>query len=299
MRDFTINTRFRFRDPLGGQLGEIPYIEIRDGKDIPPLNKAYRIHVDSWRCDRPERSGIVASWAILGTEVMLKLYCKADDPRLKIQYQADNSLAAKIIDILFLPEQPDKQSKQYRRIETETTIPKEEIPEMLRPFVTQVEKWKTFFQQPTMKELRGRHYVSVSGEGYYMAYIVGSCLRLGYIPTLEHMLNGMPRVSGFDFDPKTEPPTVFDEGIYWELPEQKILVILPHDSSNERVAAYYGYLEQFQRHMEAKKAFERQWEAAHQANKAEDEEKRRMQAEAERQALLSKTESVRQALLSP
>ena len=51
--------------------------------------------------------------------------------------------------------------------------------------------------------------------------------------------------------------------------------------------------------MEAKKAFERQWEAAHKANKAEDEEKRRMQAEAERQALLSKTESVRQALLSP
>lgn len=300
MRDLTTDTRFRFREPLGGQLGDMPYIEIRDGEEVPPLNKANLIYVDIWHSGEPASSRLVILWVVSDTKVVLKLYCQADDPRLKMQYQEDNSLAEKILDILLLAEQRDKKLGEYRRIETKTTISKEELPEIFRPFVTRIEKWQAFFQKPAMKELRGRHYVSVSGEGYYMAYIIGSCLRLGYVPTLEDILNGeaLPGDWGLDFNPKTEPPTVFDEGVYWELPEPKILVIVPHDSSNEEVAAYYGYPEQFQKHVEATKEFKRRWEAAHQANKAEDEEKRRQQEVAARKALLSKVEPVRKALLS-
>ncbi|MDO8590814.1 MAG: hypothetical protein Q7R65_02435 [bacterium] len=284
----TYDTRFRFCDILGGQLGEMPSIEIRDKEEIPPLNKSYVIYVDI-RHDELAKSRFAIVWAVSDSGVTLKLYCPSDDSRLKKQYQANPSVAETILNLLLLPEERGKVSEQYRRIQTQTTISKEEIPELLRPFVTQVEMWQTFFQKPAMKQLRGHHYVSVSGEGYYMAYISASSLRLGCGgPSFEEVFDGAwPGPWGFDFDPKTEPPTTVDDAIYWKLAEPKILVILPHDSSNERVATYYSYLELFQKYVVAKKEQEGRMDAARRANELEDEEKIRQQEAVARQALLS------------
>lgn len=293
MRNLTTrDTRFRFREPFGGQLGEIPSIKIQEGEEVPPLNMTYAIYVSSLNRDEPVKCQLTLVWITEGTEVELKHYCRADDFRLKNQYQTNLSLVERVLDILLLPEQRDKPPEQYRRIETKTTILKEEIPESLQPFVTQVEKWQVFFQKPAMKQLRGRYYVNVSGEGYYLAFISSGCLRLGYEPTIDDLLEGaIPGDSGFDFKPETEPPTFVDDGIYWELSEPKILVILPHKSSNERVAAYYGYLDVFQSYTQSKQKeqdeFNARFEVAHATSEVEDKEKRQQQAAVIRRALLS------------
>lgn len=294
MRNLTTHdTRFRFREPLGGRLGETPYIEIRDGEDIPGFDKACLIYVDLWNARQPVRSRVVVVWKVSGSEVVLKLYCNADDSRLKKQFQADLTLTDKILKILFLPDQKLKSTQEYRRIETNTSIPKDEAHELFRGLVSQVETWQAFFKQPAMNKLQGHHYVYVSQEGYYLAYISRGCLRLGLKPAAEDLevkgfLESYPVYSeGFDFDPQMEPPTVVDNGIYWELPEPKILVILPHDSSNERVAAYYGYLESFRKYEADKKEFAVRMNTASKANEAFVEEERQRQVATARQALLS------------
>jgi len=54
----------------------------------------------------------------------------------------------------------------------------------------------------------------------------------------------------FEFDPQKQPPLVDEEAAWWELPDEKVIVVLFHESADEKVAEYYGYqdtLKQFQR----------------------------------------------------
>ncbi len=286
----THNTRFRFKESLGGMLGEIPYIEIRDCEDIPSLNKANLIYIDIWNRDERVRSRIVIIWVVSGTEVTLKLHCYADDHRLKKQYREDNLLAEKIIGILCLPDQNLKQASEYRRIENRTTISKWEIAEPFQSFVGQVELWKVFFQQPDIGQLRGHHYVHVNTEGYYLAYISAGSLRFGQCPSIEvgeaNFDKSYSEATGLYFDPKTRPPVLVNNGIYWELPEFKILVILPHDASNERVAEYYNYSEAFQKYEQSKREYLERMDVVCKANQVEDEVQKQRQVIAIRQALL-------------
>ncbi|MCX6718965.1 MAG: hypothetical protein NTZ38_01135 [Candidatus Taylorbacteria bacterium] len=279
----TWDTRYRWHDPQGGKLGQMPWIEIERGEPIPPLQRARTLYVDSWYRNQINESILAIYWAVSDTEILLRFYGRPDDPRLKAQYEDCPAFKEKVIELLTMPEQQGKPDSQYRNHCTETTVSKDEIPEMLKPFVTSVETWKTFFQQPAISQLRGHHYTRVNLEGYLIAPIMAYCLRLGRPQNPDWGDTG----EGFDFDPKTNPPTVADDGVYWELPEPKIFVTLPHEVSNARVAKYYGYLEKWQEFMREKKAFEKRMTIAHNRNIKEDEARLIQQKTALQQALLS------------
>ncbi len=293
----TWGSRFRFSEVSGGKIGEMPRIEIfsENKEEIPPLSRANLIYIDIWNDEDLAKSRLVISWVVSNSGVVVRLISRADNPRLKKQYQADPVIADRILAILALPKDRDKKHEQYRRIETDIVLPKEKIPEWLCPLVTQVETWKVFFEQPAMKRLRSYHLCSVSGEGYYKAFITDHDLRLGKAPlTDEEIMVALdegygydPETRGFDFHPVTNPPTIAEECVYWELTEPKILVILPHESSSEQVAKYYGYSEIFQKYLTIEKESQDRFKLAHQANQKEDEEKVKQREVLARQALFS------------
>jgi hypothetical protein len=273
---------YRFSEPLGGKYGEMPCVEIGGNENIPPLDKVHSLYIDFCRKDKLAESDIVVTWIVDNTGAILKLYCGADDSRLLEQYKNNAALGEKVIELLLLPEQRGIFDRRYRLYEPGFTISKTEIPESLQPFVASIEAWKAFFEKSAVSGLSGRHYVQITDDGYYMAPITGSCLRLGRSP--DPMNEDLEE--GFDFDPKTNPPIVSEHGICWKLPEAKIMIALPHEVSSGRVASYYEYLEVWQNFMSAQRKFEGDVRVASQRNEAEDEEKRRQEEAKLRQVFL-------------
>lgn len=221
--------------------------------------------MDIWRKDNLANSRLCVSWTVKDSVAKLQLNNNADSPQLKSQYATSPVFSEKITDLLLLPEQRHKSDSQFRRAFTGTCVAKEQVPPILEPFVSNVEKWRAFFRQDAFLNQYGRHFTCINEDDYYVAPIGAGCLRLGRKANPEYGDYG----EGFDFDPKAQPPILVEEAIYWEIPESKVVITLPHEVSNEVVATYYGYLSVWQAYMAEKLRRQKEMTAA--MNRADEE----------------------------
>ncbi|MFA6536503.1 MAG: hypothetical protein WCT25_03715 [Candidatus Paceibacterota bacterium] len=278
MRDLsTRDYRFGFIEPIGGVLGEIPFILVHRSEEMPPIDKVFVLYVNCYSRHSLVQSDLVLVWLMEETGIVIKSYCRADDPRLRAQYKNCSEFAEKVMAMLLLSEERGRPSEIYRRTEIGAKLKKDELPGYLRPIIVRVEGWKVFFGRPEVRQIRGGYYARISEDGYYVAPIGRAWLRLG-----ERVLkDGLPFDEeytilddelGFHFDPNDQSPIVVSDAIYWQLEGSRVLVVLPHASANEKVATYYGYLKQFNEFNAAVNEARERIKVAAKANAAREEE---------------------------
>lgn len=235
MKIETSNTRYRWRDLLGGRFGEIPWIDLWDQK-IPPLGKVNSVQVRSRSENKLANSSLFLTWIEEESHAILQVVCNANDERLMTEYEASPAVKELIIGVLSQPKL-EKEPADYRTFRLSNYVQKSEIPEAFHGDVDNIKLWSSFFKQPHVSGLQGRHFTTVNGEGFYLAPVTSNCLRLGK----EHDPQFGVTCEGFDFDPQTQAPVIEEDGVYWKLPESKVTIILPHSVASDKVAEYYSY----------------------------------------------------------
>lgn len=251
---------------LHGDATSAPNVRVGDGT-IPPLAKASAIICYSRCRDEMARSELWITWSIAGTKVGLQLLCRADDKRFKKQYRAVPGLAARVVNFL-AAEALRTENDSALKVKTEAKLSNEEIPAALQPFVTQAKVWEKFMRehQHALHLCRA----DVSSEGFLLLYIDRGSLLIDEKTQDSDGDDFFPEIRQlFLFNPVSRPPTVTDELVYWESPDEKVLIVLFHERSNERYARHFKYLEVFQRWRKAKDTFELRMDEARRRNIAE------------------------------
>ncbi|KKT24526.1 MAG: hypothetical protein UW11_C0045G0001 [Parcubacteria group bacterium GW2011_GWA2_43_9b] len=272
--------------------GTIPWIKIRDDEELPVLAKLSRVWL-IFRGNQLESSRLGFEWQVKDSDVVLATFCPANDARLISQYKNLNGfgIAEQIIDLIMRDLHRNIGGKNQNKagILFGSQLLESEIPAALKPFVDQVKRWKKFLA-PIHETENIAIYMSrgqksqINGENYYLLPIPIYALTFSREVHLE--LFGPCRESGetlFDFDPQKQPPSVDEAGAWWELPDEKVIVVLFHDYANERVARYYGYESTWQQFKERQGA-QRKREAESYGRLVAEET---LQQENKRTALLS------------
>lgn len=220
-----------------GVFGEIPRVYLEDTDDLLPLSAADSIRVDILY-DKKEESRLLVYWRVGEKNIWVRVMCYANDKRFKKQLKEDRALAEKIIN--FLLECPENQ-KERRDLELGGKLAKSAVPEKLATMIDQIETWmRTLnFQDSKVSNITNQRYgPKVTKEGYYMFVVTQNAFSVSFHPD-----DFSPEYDFIllDFDPQKEPPEVNDECVSWKREKTKILVVLPHDSSNKQIADHYGY----------------------------------------------------------
>ena len=229
-----------------GKPGEIPKLLIRKDDAVPPLDALHSVKVCSIY-DKIEESDLFLFWKVEGSGVGLRLYCKANDERLRAEYKAHPDISDKIIDLLIKTE--EQHPREYPTIilnqELPQELPKDRLSPELLEGVELIEGWQEFCAE--YRTHLSRYGGRVDDEGYYLAGIMGSAIVL---PGEEWTYCE----KGFQFDPKENPPAIFESEAVWTMPDIKVKVVLTYEFTGDDVASYYGFLKEIQTFREKKAA---------------------------------------------
>ena len=284
----SFNTRFRFSGVIG-RSGEIPHIEIRDKEPLPPLSRASDI--EAWILDRDklQESTLRIVWRVGENEAYLVRHSKLSDSLLKEEYHKSPQIADQIIDLLQNLLRVSKSTpmremmRSMKSLSPNVSLTPDEVPDLFQQYVRLVQGWRKFVKKHKTA-LSSSVSPSVTSEEYYVAPISKGSLSMGYQPEEDDYSD---RSMFFDFDPKTQSPVVVGNAVYWEIPENQVLVVLPHELSDERTALYYGYIESFKTFQQSEAQKQKRFNEVYEANQREDETKLEQNVQALRSQLLS------------
>ena len=220
---------------------EIPRVAIKDHEPIPPLNKVRTVWVNLIDRDVPSESSLGLRW-MTDKGVHLVLFCRADDQRLKEQYSFCPNEAKKVVGLLREAAVSSDLSME-KWFSVGGVVSLEEVPEKLKAPVGQLATWKDFVERHKMSVSSGSEpYVTGDGEYYVFTlwwnWVVGPVRNYPNAEFSEEDVYSAQR-----FDPGGKQPMVVDGGVYWELPAEKVVIMLPHRATTDEVAAHFGYSE--------------------------------------------------------
>lgn len=244
--------------PLEGRATVVPSITI-ENESIPPLAKASSIFCRMRDREAMERSTLCIQWNINNTDVGLKLWCSADDKRLRAQYCHAPEIATKVVDFLADVCRAEDYSKPH--IKTSDVLQDVDLPRDLLPFVAKARIWESFIK--AYQNALHMCTSAVSSEGYLLLYI-----RRGSLWLAERLPGEIAWY--FRFDPVLSPPTVTSDLAFWEFPLEKVVVVLLHESTDECIATHFKYLEVFRKWQYESIALQRRMDEASKRNDAED-----------------------------
>jgi len=274
-----------------GVSGEIPGIFIDQEEALLPVNKLYEAKI-SFLSDTIEESKIVLIWWVGKEEIFVKAGCRLNDERLKGQLKENAELAEKLIK--WVVECKSSLTRKKEELCINEKVPEADIFEELKPYVTQVEKWKKFISAVNKNGgLNLRYGSRIGDDDFYNLVIHRDAL---FIPEVDNyrrfLLDNIPDEeldaefsvfpTLFRFNSKKHPPRVDEKSISWELPKKKVRIILPHHFTTKEVVAYYGYEEMYQKFLKDREATRiadsersKAWSEISEAEKKESKEKLR------------------------
>lgn len=232
-----------------GDVGELPGIKIFAGEELPPIDKADMIRITILK-DRPsdklEESEFWIYWWIDSARAKLWTECRANDERFKKQYKEKPEFAEKIIEFLQHAADTVFRREEARNLKVGEFLDESLVPEYLKPFFSDVKGWNEFLKPIREKNWFNFHYgAGVTDDGWYQFvtnwYHVKSKEEMSIVEEDIIMFN--PQAS----------PTVENWCVWWKLPAKKIIVIVPHDSSDKDFAEHFGYSEVYQQYLDNKK----------------------------------------------
>lgn len=261
-----------------GRPGEIPAIEIEEKEPLPPLEKA-AVWINFLSSDLPT-SKLMFYWHAPGG-TYLRLFCPLNDSRLKAVFREDKSLLEKITAFLIKAQGEEK----YPSLPNEAKLTAYEVPREFRELVNRLNGWQKFVKK--YDHFRFHYGASATDDGSYLAVTSGNAFRgpeKGEDGSNETDWDEFDRKwfyrmnPHFEFNPATNPPTLEENVVYWALEKEKIFVVLPHESSSESLARYYGYYDAWKaftaKEKADKQASDARWEEASRANEQAEALKR-------------------------
>ncbi|OGE89734.1 MAG: hypothetical protein A2722_03535 [Candidatus Doudnabacteria bacterium RIFCSPHIGHO2_01_FULL_50_11] len=266
MPDFQhYSTRYRFAaSGLEGRPGEIPHIAIRDQDSLPSLEYSNFIGINFLSQDLPT-STLGIAWTT-DSGVILRWWGKADDARLKEEFKRNPQLAQGIIALL-MKGREDRQSIFHKRetppITKTIALAHAHVPQELQGPAQRVEGWQEFIK--AHQRILLYHPTTVTGDEHLVLGITSGCLLFNRSVEFE--------VAYGAFDPQGQAPTITESEIYWELWDKNIVVVVPHQSADEKLAKHYGYLEPWRSYLDGKKVEREHWDEVWRRNFQEERQK--------------------------
>lgn len=244
-------TRYTFRKSgIAGACGELPIIAIWDGDPIPPLECAERIEMQAQNAVAPARSSLVVYWKVDGSQARFQLWTRADDPRLKSEYERLPLIKEHVVAFL-----ATEQRGKSPMIAIDKMLPRDKVPEQLLPPVYQVETWAAFLTRPGIPHPISFEDVHVSSEEYLML-----CVSRKNLFVYGKQL----------LDQEVGSRIVTKDRVYWEVAGAKILLMLMHKHADAVIAERLGYKEVFETFQAEEREFRERIEKAQIANEEED-----------------------------
>jgi len=276
--------RYRFCDHDKGRAGEIPYILLEGLDELLPISKASAIKV-YFLSDKKEDTDLLICWRVGDEGILVEERCVAGDKRFKEQLKGDAEFAEKFID--FLLKCPEKKDDR-KPLELNGKLSKDEVSEKLRDMIEQIEVWKdalNFQSSKVQNILNLRYGPKVTEDGFYVFVVDRNAFSVSFHPD-----DFSPEYDFMLLDFK-ESPEVDENSASWKRLITKILVVLPHDSANEKIANHYDYRAVYREFIKRKKEDEKSNKEKQDKYSIEVDERRKKETkEAEnnlRKALLS------------
>ncbi len=267
--------------------GTMPRVRISESEPLPPLNHACRILVHSLYKSEPSKGELKIYW-VTKSGVYLEWFGKADDHRLKDQYQKNKDVGERVVGLLLEAyEDRTKISSEssHPEVGTTETLPDDKIPEQLKEFVTQVETWQSFVNDH--RDVVDHGISAAIQDGYYLMAIDAWGLKWWRDKETRDISFEGPIVL-FPFDPKEEVPQIAEEEVHWVIEEKKIIVFIPHSHASDDVAKHYGYFDVLESFRKAKKTAQDEFRADVMAiSRRRNEDARKVKAQITKQLLSS------------
>lgn len=241
-----------------GSCGMLPYINLNDMEELPPIDKVHSIEIDIFYKDKLKESRLFFNWRSNEDKVYLRLMCYANDNRLKKQLKEKPDFLEKFVNFLI-------SGNNEKILNTGIELLESDIPQNLISFIKQIKVWENFldsFRENNSFNFRfGTAISSDKGyEGYYIFVIDAHHLRLprkkdDFDVGNFHIYAAIDSVAVFDFNPKDNPPVIDNDGnsIWWPIHEKKIILLLPHSCTVPKIVEYYGYQESYKIFLAKKK----------------------------------------------
>lgn len=223
---------------------------------IPPIDSLSSISIVHIPYPNLPNTQVILNWRLEHSQIHIKCDCYLDDERLRTQYPTSD-ITEQISEFVARASQgelkamPDGKPKRGmfttawgRMFYLGNIIPRHQIPECYSELINQIEKWEEFFRIRKYRYLVDDHpfgglFATIEDDGYY-AFNVGAGEL--YIPGVSLVI--LDRLS---FDRDSHPPAIADDCIFWDLPDARIRVILPHAKTNHDIIEYYGYTYTFEK----------------------------------------------------
>lgn len=301
----------RYRN--AGEHGEIPRIWIaKNNADFVRLIEAtHRIKMHYLDDKDISKSSIEIVWLLGKRKIWLETDYDINSPVLKEYLKTNSDFAENLIKFLleyknFERSQGILYQKDYDKIREskiwkigwilqESELPDDEIKSMVK----QIQLWDKIFEHfKKNNSFNFRYNAKITSDGYYIFALLPEHLISPFQKQIEALDKHEVGLKNWEYwwyvretaifkaDAQTRPPTVDDFGIFWNLPDKKLRLILPHASTDEAVVEYYGYQEAYKKFLDEKKKEEEESEK-HQKSYAEHAEKEEIETQEKlRNALL-------------
>ena len=246
------------KGPFSGRPGEIPRIWFHEQEinvyGFPPISKSSIIIVSVWDNLKLEESSLDIEW-ITEDGVRIGTRCLTNHLKIKEQLKNNPELAEKIINLLVYCSERNKKELSLNR-----TLSDDDVSEKLIPFVKQIRVWKEFFN--SFSEMLFFFRPSISSDGFYRFFVENDCFKFTIDRWAERDNNAPNSMFWdyplFDFDPQKKPPMIVENGVYWEIDDKKVAVILPHKYSDAYLADYYNYRAEYDKFLKMKEEKEKE-----------------------------------------
>ena len=150
----------------------------------------------------------------------------------------------------------------------EGQLSKSDLPDSLMTFVEQIEMWRKFFKPLNPEIFDSSRYSTITPDGFYTIPVQPYAFKTGVkkdeiFDPEEEMDKWLELEHGvFDFNPQAQPPKIGNDYVWWELPDKKIIIVLSHQLTYDRVIDHYGYRETYDSFLqERRRKNEREMEA--------------------------------------
>ncbi len=269
-----------------GSIGELPYINIDDMDDIPPIDKARLIEVDLLFEEPIDMSRLLISWFTWREKATLRLMCTANDERLKRQLKKKPEFRKRLINLLINCPKDRLKRKPFEGIEIAST----ETPKQLIPFIWQIVIWRDFLD--IVRKHQGFNHGFGSGinsddeHGCYYVYITDSCYF--NIPREDSYVD---LETGFDerdlaFINVQGRPHIEEDHVWWWLEQWKVQMVLLYVNTDKEVAAHYGYIKEYEAFLAKRKKEEKRKRERYKAFSEESRRKKEEKRKDDKQKLI-------------
>lgn len=251
--------RYYFSDNWQGNAGETPHIFSGeyDKDQLPPLDQLDSVAISFFRKDRPEESDLWLNW-VTQDNILFQAIRKANDDSLKSQYSSLKEIAEKIINLIGECISDSDRGKG-KNFEVKGKLEESDELSELWATIRKIRRWKEFIEplEEAAQHLSWHFCSTINDKGYYILPVHGMIVEraifseeeIGWEDWFDIFLPST-YVYYFRFCPDFK---IGEESVEWVLHGLELVIVLPHDDSNEKIAKKLGYLDVFNEYKARKK----------------------------------------------